>query len=488
MAQDFGDEMGDSLRRAIGRAFSLAIREWMRERDFQRRLDAQNAGRSDVGDGKAELDLSSDAQEQPDEVYLNFGEANEAERFAELCRDKGIDVTALTDADGRGFIRFSPADLEKVQDVAPEFAELMTRLQIERVNKTLEAEPVSPDKVKELTEVKAKADHAQESAQTPLAAEVRRVRAASAALEAEEQASHTERIAAEVRGARSQCKTLDELEHSLAEKGIGTTVSKDGEVMFYEPRLAGDGTFLPYSHEQGDWAVGARVLKERYGVDATHDSFLVDGGHVDELVICNTVRADVEDRGFPTYDRDDGLMGFHVDFHAKDVTFAAVERRYPGHVPDDLGIIFDKTERGPLQNVMQAERKAQETARNVVAAEPREYEPDPNGLRVRTQRPGEPQVADGSLDMDGRTPDLNQGIESHDGMDTDVSTLRLEREQNGTDVAPSVVREEAAHARDDDRSLDAVAKECRAASKQLEHESGIAEHELDVSDKLNPVR
>ncbi len=38
----------------------------------------------------------------------------------------------------------------------------------------------------------------------------------------------------------------------------------------------------------------------------------------------------------------------------------------------------------------------------------------------------EPQVADGSLDMDGRTPDINQGIESHDGMDIDNRTLVME--------------------------------------------------------------
>ena len=225
-----------------------------------------------------------------------------------------------------------------------------------------------------------KVQEAAEAAQ-PLAAESRGARDASTATEAGEQASHTERIAAEVRAVRPQCKTLDELERALAARGIGTTVSKDGEVMFYEPRIGEDGNFLPYSHERGDWAVGARTLKERYGVDASHDSFL-----------------------------------------------------------------------------------------------------------ARAQRPNEPQVADGSLDTDGRTPDLNQVIESHDGMDTDVSTLRIEREQNGTDVAPSEVREESARARDDDRSLDAMAKECRAASKQLEHESGIADRELDVSDKLNPVR
>lgn len=381
MAQDFGDEMGDSLKRAIGRAFNMFIREWMRERDFQRRLDAQNAARSDGGEVKVEPDLTHDAQVQPDEVNLNFGEAAEAERFAELCRDNGVNVTALTDADGRGFIRFAPADLEKVQNVAPEFAELMTRLQIERVNQTLEAEPISPDKVKELTEMREQPAH---SRVTP----TREVPEQADGRGAQEVASnHTERFASEVSAARSQCKTLDELERSLAEKGIGTTVSKDGEVMFYEPRLAEDGTFLPYSHEQGDWAVSARTLKERYGVDATHDSF------------------------------------------TREATSA---RKQPGR--------------------------------------------------------SEPQVADGSLDMDGRTPDLNQGIESHDGMDTNTSTLRLEREQSGTDVAPSVVREEASRARADDRSLDAVSKECRAASKQLEHESGSVARDLDISDKLNPVR
>lgn len=378
MAQDFGDEMGDSLRRAIGRAAGMAFREWMRERDFQRRLDAQEAACANGNGHGTDVDVAPAPEAQPDEVVLNFGESAEAERFAALCRKEGIDVTALTDADGRGFIRFAPGDLERVQDVAPEFAEVMTRLQIERVAKTLEAEPVSPDKVKELTEVKVQ--EAAEAAQ-PLAAESRGARDASTATEAGEQASHTERIAAEVRAVRPQCKTLDELERALAARGIGTTVSKDGEVMFYEPRIGEDGNFLPYSHERGDWAVGARTLKERYGVDASHDSFL-----------------------------------------------------------------------------------------------------------ARAQRPNEPQVADGSLDTDGRTPDLNQVIESHDGMDTDVSTLRIEREQNGTDVAPSEVREESARARDDDRSLDAMAKECRAASKQLEHESGIADRELDVSDKLNPVR
>lgn len=377
MAQDFGDDMGESLRRGIGRAFNMFIREWMRNHKLQQQLDAPNI--SDSDHKAEEIDQLYDAQKQPEQVYLNFGETTEAKYFAELCRNEGIDIAALNDADGRGFIQFASIDLERVQHVAPKFAELMTRLQIDRVNKTLAAEPVTPDKIKELTKIREHSVASHEIPDREFPKQSKGHNAPSTATSVH----HTDRIADEVREMRSQCKTLDELERLLALKGIGTTVSKDGEVMFYEPRLANDGTFLPYNHDRGDWAVGARTLKERYGVDATHDSFI---------------------QGNPN--------------------------------------VYERSE---------------------------------------------PQIVDGSLDMDGRTPDLNQSIESHDGMDTDVRTLRIEREQNGTDIAPSKVREKDDYVHDD-RSLDSIAKECRAASKQLEHESGVIEHELDVSNKLNPVR
>lgn len=97
-------------------------------------------------------------------------------------------------------------------------------------------------------------------------------------------------------------------------------------------------------------------------------------------------------------------------------------------------------------------------------------------------------VADGSLDMDGATPDINQGIDSHDGMDTDSRTLRLEREQNGTDVSPSMVREEAARTHDDGRGYDlsSTAKECRRASSQLSKSNDAPDR--DISDKFQQER
>ena len=166
--------------------------------------------------------------------------------------------------------------------------------------------------------------------------------------------------------------------------------------MFYEARTDADGNLLPFGRDaQGnrDWAVGAKTLRDRWSVDATHDSF----------------------------------------------SHTAPDTRDP-------------------------------------------------------QARFEPQVTDGSLDADGRTSDINQGIDSHDGMDTDTRTLRLEREQNGTDVAPSKVREESEQSReavhDDGRgySLDSEARDMRSASKQLEHESGAAEREIDISDKMSQVR
>ena len=94
-------------------------------------------------------------------------------------------------------------------------------------------------------------------------------------------------------------------------------------------------------------------------------------------------------------------------------------------------------------------------------------------------------MTDGSLDMNGSTPDINQGIESHDGMDTMVNTLRIEREQNGTEVSPSMVREQSDRSREK-YDLNSQAKECRAASKQLSQTNDSPDR--DISDKFQQER
>ena len=87
--------------------------------------------------------------------------------------------------------------------------------------------------------------------------------------------------------------------------------------------------------------------------------------------------------------------------------------------------------------------------------------------------------------MNGSTPDINQGIESHDGMDTMASTLRVEREQNGTEVSPSMVREQSDRSREG-YNFKSKADENRAASKQLSQTNDYPDR--DISDKFQQER
>ena len=113
------------------------------------------------------------------------------------------------------------------------------------------------------------------------------------------------------------------------------------------------------------------------------------------------------------------------------------------------------------------------------------------GDRSRRQEHEGQQPVDGALDNDGATPDLDQGVKSHDSIDTDDHTARIEHEGVGTDVAPSKVREaedRAARSSDSGYSLSSVAREMRAAKTELEAESGAPSHEIDISNRMNPVR
>lgn len=87
-------------------------------------------------------------------------------------------------------------------------------------------------------------------------------------------------------------------------------------------------------------------------------------------------------------------------------------------------------------------------------------------------------TTDGSLDTRGETPDLNQGIKSHDSIDTDTHTTGIEREGQGTDIPLKRY------------NLEEVKQESRASAKALEknHTKETPEHDLDPSDKFFPER
>ena len=271
--------------------------------------------------------------------------------------------------------------------------------------------------------------------------------------------NHTALIRDKVLAAREQCRDLEDFKAILAENGIGTRLNDDGELQFYEGHRDENGEMLEFDKSM-DWPVNAKTLAGgKYQCDATLDWFEKNTPKEptvpkDLNLICNATRRDLEERGIQTLDRADGEMGFLVDQKHKQDVIETVESRFPGHTPADLGIEFF----APNQGL--------EAVENV------------KDLR-------EPQVTDGSLDMNGSTPDINQGIESHDGMDTMVNTLRIEREQNGTEVAPSMVREQSDRSREG-YNLKSKADENRAASKQLSQTNDSPDR--DISDKFQQER
>lgn len=385
MAQDFGDDMGEMLLRAAGRTVARELHDYIREHthDWYRQQYEKEGLPAQDASIKAEMMASRE------QICLPFGSGNDAAYFAQVCRENGFFVAALTDAEGSGYIQFAKDDLEGIRGCTAQFAEVMTAVESRAIAARLsQAAPVTEEVYAGLSEIRQLPSLPETSdGRAPIG-----IDAPSGPLPQ----NHTESIRDAVADARAECRDFADFERLLSQKGIGVTTTTAGEVMFYEARRRPDGTLLPFGTDaQGhrDWAVGADTLKKKWGVDATHDWF---------------------------------------------ASNRPLDAARSLEIPKDI-----------IQ-----------------------------------------QVADGSLDTDGATPDLNQGIASHDGMDTESRTLRIEREGNGTDVPPSKVRAEAVKSRrtGQDYSLQSVSAEARAASKQLAKESGVAAHELGISDKLSPIR
>lgn len=558
MAQDFGDDVGEMLLRSISRYgekaiglilneyFKSAVREWQ-----QAKFEAE-------GMSKEEAAVKAEAMASREHICMPFGNATDAAYFAQVVRDNGTYAAAMTDDGGNGYVQFAKDDIQKVQECATQFSDVMISLKCREISELItNGKPVTQDKFKNLKLIKDLPDlpktdgieydshditlipvairfndapdkveirtfSEQDTAnldidsqvffsgytQDELADMVGKDTGEDFTIEsigepyqvkamelhedvekghadkgesdvghnerqghdlANDPYSHTGLIRDKVLAAREQCRDFEDFKAILAENGIGTRFNDEGELQFYEGRLGENGEMLDFVNGT-DWPVNAKTLAgDKYQCDATLDWFEKntpkEPSGIDSLnhahspippqkdlnLICNAVRSDLEERGIQTLDRADGKMGFVVDIDYKKQVVDAVEKHFPGHTPEELGIILE-----PHHDIGSMTMDAQES-----------------------------QVTDGSLDMNGSTPDINQGIESHDGMDTMVSTLRVEREQNGTEVSPSMVREQSNRSREG-YNLKSKADENRAASKQLSQTNDSPDR--DISDKFQQER
>ncbi|KIS05212.1 hypothetical protein AT54_01120 [Streptococcus equi subsp. zooepidemicus Sz12is] len=379
MAQDFGDESGEMLLRALKRS-ALPVSKKLFEY-FKNQSTKQNTPTPEVPQAPNQVP----SVQASGYLYLPFGSTDNTWHFVQECSKNNIDVIGLTDKNNHGFILFESHNYENIEKITSSFIkenninidafihslkssihgnekEMMQNLSIIDPNGGPNG-PISGVLVRD-----------PEPIIKPELLDLSSDKETTGTYKLANSSSKTQWIANEVALAQKQATNLEEFRSMLAQKGIGIATSVQGENLFYEARRANDGSLLPYSHEQRDWSVSAETLKTKYGVDATNDWF--------------------------------------------------------------------------------------------------------NDKMPST---------DGSMDSRGETADINQGIESHDGMDTNTSTLRVEREQTGTEVAPSVVRKNTEQATPR-YSLSSEAKSMRQASKQLSKEHGIEDKVTDISDKLNPMR
>lgn len=484
MAQDFGDDVGEMLFRFMERNAENLMQEYAKTLVHQTVLGWYQARAERMGLSKEEAAYLAKAMANKEQACVPFGNKNDAAYFAQVCKENDVFAAALSDGNDNGYIVFVKEDLKKLQDCVPQFSEVMTTLKNREIAELLakgKPLPSKPPKGFKLVKNMPDLPHTENTREpdrdtrnTPPEKDSIGETPTSNHSEqvvhdlANDPYNHTALIRDKVLAAREQCRDLEDFKAILAENGIGTRLNDDGELQFYEGRHGDNGEMLEFDKSM-DWPVNAKTLAgDKYQCDATLDWFEKNtpkepsgidraDAHApippqkDLNLICNAVRGDLKERGIETRDRSDGKMGFHVDIDYEQQVVDAVENRFPGHTPEELGIILD-----PHHDI--------------------------GSMTMDVQ---EPQVTDGSLDMNGSTPDINQGIESHDGMDTMVNTLRIEREQNGTEVSPSMVREQSDRSREK-YDLNSQAKECRAASKQLSQTNDSPDR--DISDKFQQER
>lgn len=408
MAQDFGDDMGNALLNFVTRQTENYLRFG---RGRERAFDWWQRHYKKEGNTPEAAKAMAEKQSSREQVVVPFGTSEEAAYYAQVCRENGTYAAAYTDKQGNGFLAFAKEDAKTVAGYAPQFKDVMARLDEQRITDALNhAEPVNKKTMDSLTELTGYPDLPAEDV-TVIPVTIRYKDAPEktydapgkdaparsdrvATLRAEDTAIHTQNILDAAQKARKDCTDFSDFERKMNAQGFGVTETSKGEVMAYEPASLNKDGSVPAYERGRDWPVSAETLKNRYDLDVTHNWF-------------------------------------------------------EQNTPKDAGTLPD----GDL--AMQNARLTQEQMRD-------------------EQQMLEPVASDGSMDNDGRTPDPNSGIESHDGADTDSRTAVMDVEQTGSEIRPSDIREEQQYD-SESYSLTGEARDMTAAKNQMDTETQAQE-------------
>ena len=141
MAQDFGDDMGNALLNFVTRQTENYLRFG---RGRERAFDWWQRHYKKEGNTPEQAKAMAEKQSSREQVVVPFGTSEEAAYYAQVCRENGTYAAAYTDKQGNGFLAFAKEDVKTVAGYAPQFKDVMARLDEQRITDALNhAEPVN---------------------------------------------------------------------------------------------------------------------------------------------------------------------------------------------------------------------------------------------------------------------------------------------------------------------------------------------------------
>ena len=150
MAQDFGDDMGNALLNFVTRQTENYLRFG---RGRERAFDWWQRHYKKEGNTPEQAKAMAEKQSSREQVVVPFGTSEEAAYYAQVCRENGTYAAAYTDKQGNGFLAFAKEDAKTVAGYAPQFKDVMARLDEQRITDALnDAEPVNKKTMDSVTE------------------------------------------------------------------------------------------------------------------------------------------------------------------------------------------------------------------------------------------------------------------------------------------------------------------------------------------------
>lgn len=468
MAQDFGDDMGNALLNFVTRQAENYLRFG---RGRERAFDWWQRHYKKEGNTPEAAKAMAEKQSSREQVVVPFGTSEEAAYYAQVCRENGTYAAAYTDKQGNGFLAFAKEDAKTVAGYAPQFKDVMARIDEQRITDALNhAEPVNKKTMDSLTELTSYPDLPAEDV-TVIPVTIRYKDAPEETYDVlfSEQdtenlniddsiffSGYSHRELTEMVG-RETHEDFDVISVGASYKVHATQVKTDAPEKTYDvpgkdAPARSDRVATLRAEDTAIHTQNIRNAAQKARKDCTDFSDFERKMNAQGFGVTETSKGEVmayepaslnKDGSVPAYERGrDWPVSAETlkNRYDLDVTHNWFEQ----NTPKDAGTLPD----GDL--AMQNARLAQEQMRD-------------------EQQLLEPVASDGAMDNDGRTPDPNSGIESHDGADTDSRTAVMDVEQTGSEIRPSDIREEQQYD-SESYSLTGEARDMTAAKTQIETE------------------